>query len=58
MKIRYVFLLCLVLGTACATKNDDQVSQSSAFPSAMFQYSDFMEPRWVSFENISGCGSL
>ena len=54
MKIRYILLFCIVLGTACGTKNNNQVSQSSAFPSAMFQYSDFMEPRWVSFENISG----
>ena len=54
MKIRYIILVCSVLLSACNTKNSNQDSQSSAFPSALFQYSDFMEPRWVSFENSSG----
>ncbi len=50
-------LLSVILITAlagCNSKDQAAVKSGDLFPSSMFEYSNNIEPRWVSFENIKG----
>jgi hypothetical protein len=50
-----LFLLLSVLTLAGCQNNDrSSLKSGSVIPSNMFEYTDNIEPRWVSFENITG----
>jgi hypothetical protein len=54
MKIRLFYVLIFTLLYSCDSDKNEKRESSGRMPSAMFEYSDFAEPRWVSFENITG----
>jgi len=54
MKIRLFIVLIISMLCSCGRGRNDSEGYSVKIPSALFEYSDYMEPRWVSFENISG----
>ncbi|MBK9390757.1 MAG: DUF2961 domain-containing protein [Bacteroidetes bacterium] len=54
MKIRLLYVLIITLLYSCNSGRNESSSHSGRMPSAIYEYSDFSEPRWVSFENISG----
>ena len=49
----YIFILFLV-GTVACDENDSGEHYGHGIPNQLFEYSDNLEPRWVSFENITG----
>jgi hypothetical protein len=51
--ILFGFPLFLVL-IGCGTKDKSCSKPDNLLPSNMFEYTDNIEPRWVSFENITG----
>lgn len=54
MKIKLFIAFVIILLYSCGSEKNDTESYSDNMPSAMYEYSDFSEPRWVSFENITG----
>jgi hypothetical protein len=46
------FILILISG--CVQNAGDTDSEANSYPKNIFEYSDDIEPRWSSFENISG----
>lgn len=54
MKYYKVLLFILFTGMVSCNFNNQKEKSEYSFPAYLFQYSDNMEPRWVSFENITG----
>jgi len=54
MKNRFSVLFIIMLLYSCGSDRNKSDGYSGKMPSAMYEYSDFAEPRWVSFENITG----
>jgi D-arabinan exo alpha-(1,3)/(1,5)-arabinofuranosidase (non-reducing end) len=54
MKNIMIFLSLLLALSDCGSKDQSANKTNSLLPSNMFEYSDNIEPRWVSFENIRG----
>jgi hypothetical protein len=54
MKIRLYIVLTITLLYSCSNDRNKSNVYTGGIPSAMYEYSDFAEPRWVSFENITG----
>lgn len=54
MKIKLFIALIITLLCSCNSGRNDSISNSGKLPLAMYEYSDFSEPRWISFENITG----
>jgi hypothetical protein len=54
MKIKFIIILIIITIYSCDTRNQSRQSAENILPSNMFEYSDNIEPRWVSFENITG----
>ena len=54
MKNLLLFLLLIPAITGCGSKDQPSASSDNMLPSNMFEYTDNIEPRWVSFENIKG----
>jgi hypothetical protein len=54
--MRFSLTILLVIMTIYSCDSDKQLSDGAGniLPSNMFEYSDNIEPRWVSFENITG----
>ena len=52
-KLNIISILILIGLLACNDHNQDE-QQASAIPGQLFEYSDNIEPRWISFENITG----
>ena len=52
MKKLSIIIALLVLLSSCMDKGNN--SSKSILPANMFEYSSNIEPRWVSFENITG----
>lgn len=54
MKSIYYFLMAsLLIPSGCYELESDKTS-SVSMPGSLFEYSEDLEPRWVSFENITG----
>jgi hypothetical protein len=54
MKIKFLFLFVIITICSCDSKHQSSGKPENIMPSNMFEYSDNIEPRWVSFENITG----
>ena len=54
MKYILAFLPLLLALSGCGNKDQAIKRTNSILPANMFEYSDNLEPRWVSFENIKG----
>jgi hypothetical protein len=54
MRTKIIILFIIITIYSCGTKNQSRQGSENGLPSNMFEYSDNMEPRWVSFENITG----
>ena len=54
MKFILLFLLLVPVITCCGRKERPSANSGNLLPSNMFEYTDNIEPRWVSFENING----
>ena len=54
MNIRILILLIIMTFCSCGVDNQSTGNSDSILPSNMFEYSDNIEPRWASFENITG----
>ncbi|MBI5008736.1 MAG: DUF2961 domain-containing protein [Bacteroidia bacterium] len=54
MKIRLFIILIITVLYSCDNKKEDSYRSSANQPGAIYEYSDFAETRWVSFENITG----
>jgi len=51
-KIIIFFPLMVLIG--CVNDNDENMPESGAYPDKIFEYSDNVESRWSSFENLNG----
>ena len=49
-----LFLLFIPAIAGCGRKDQPSANSGNLLPSNMFEFSDNIEPRWVSFENIKG----
>jgi hypothetical protein len=54
MKKLFLIPVLLVSITACRQKNHSGNTEENNLPLQMFSYSDNLESRWVSFENLNG----
>jgi len=54
MKILNYIVLFLITGIVACDDHDSDENHSNEIPNQLFQYTDNFEPRWVSFENITG----
>lgn len=54
MKIKFIIILIITTIYGCDSKKQSSEKGGNVIPSNMFEYSANIEPRWVSFENISG----
>jgi hypothetical protein len=54
MKIKFMLLVLMAVIYGCKSGNRTSEKTENLIPSNLFQYSDNVEPRWVSFENMSG----
>jgi hypothetical protein len=48
------FLIILCIGVSACYELDSDKQASSTIPNQLFEYSDNLQPRWVSFENMTG----
>ena len=54
MKLSLTILLVIITIYSCDSDKQLSGDAGNILPSNMFEYSDNIEPRWVSFENITG----
>jgi hypothetical protein len=54
MKNNLLILLIIIAISACDCKHHSGNMAKNSTPQNMFSYTDNLEPRWVSFENITG----
>jgi hypothetical protein len=54
MKIKFTIFVFIVVIYGCNSVTQPSQKAGNVIPSNMFQYSDNSEPRWVSFENMTG----
>jgi hypothetical protein len=54
MKIKFMLLVLIAVIYGCKSGNRTSEKTENLIPSNLFQYSDNVEPRWVSFENMTG----
>lgn len=54
MKLSLTILLVIMAIYSCDSDKQHSGDAGNILPSKMFEYSDNIEPRWVSFENITG----
>src|SRR5450759_1009315 len=54
MKIKFIILLIIITINGCDSNKQPSGKSGNVIPTNMFEYSSAIEPRWVSFENISG----
>ena len=54
MKTKIIISLIIITIYGCDSKNHHSEKSENLLPSNMFEYTDNIEPRWVSFENITG----
>lgn len=54
MKTKLIIILTIFTIYSCNSANQSSEKQVNILPSNLFEYTDNIEPRWVSFENISG----
>ena len=54
MKLKLFIILLLTVFYSCDSDKGSHDLDENIMPSSMFEYSDNLEPRWVSFENITG----
>lgn len=54
MNLRLAILLIIITIYSCGLDKESTGKADKILPSEMFEYSDNIEPRWVSFENITG----
>jgi Protein of unknown function (DUF2961) len=54
MKIKFMLFVLIAVIYGCKSGNRTSEKTENLIPSNLFQYSDNVEPRWVSFENITG----
>lgn len=54
MKILSFLCLFLILVSACNRTDNGSSGQGKVLPANMFEYTDNLAPRWVSFENMKG----
>jgi hypothetical protein len=54
MKPKFVILFFAVVFCGCNSKNQSCNKSNRLLPTNMFEYTDNIEPRWFSFENIKG----
>jgi hypothetical protein len=54
MKIYLPIFVIILAFCGCDSKKQSSEKAGSILPSNMFEYSDNIEPRWASFENITG----
>jgi hypothetical protein len=54
MKLAYYSIILLLTGLVACDYYESKDHHSSNVPNQLFEYSDNLEPRWVSFENITG----
>ena len=58
MKIKSIILLIIITIYSCDSKNQSGRKSTNILPSNIFEYSDNLEARWVSFENITGAKGM
>jgi hypothetical protein len=54
MRTKIFILFIIAAISSCDSKNQSGRKTENILPSNMFEYSDNLEPRWVSFESING----
>ena len=54
MKTNIIYLFICIVIIGCTSGNQRGGGKGNIVPSNVFEYSDNFEPRWVSFENITG----
>lgn len=53
MKIRLTFLLIIITFYSCDSDKKSKGNTGPVIPSNLFEYTDNLEPRWSSFENLT-----
>lgn len=54
MKIRLFIFSIIITVYSCDSNKNSHINTENILPQNLFEYSDNLEPRWVSFENTSG----
>ena len=58
MKYIFSYLMLLTVLTSCSSEVQNGGKSNNLLPSNIFEYTDNIEPRWVSFENITGAKGM